>query len=172
MNCRLIINMVQRDCPGIKSSSEMLIITNVIFECIIDNLVLSHYYSNIIDKIHLITLYKMLLIKDGQEITINLQDKLKPGCTKVAYKISEDQVLILPNRPNEDWNEIVLNEVSSSKFLTSIGLLNPYHEPVYIPSLKINSYMSKSFESFSNEGIKVMDVKRPDYTAILDIDAD
>lgn len=109
----------------------------------------------------------MLLIKDSKPMIIELLEKLKPGGTKVAYKISNDQVLILPNRPNETWNEIVTNEVSASQFLTSIGLLNPYHEPVYIPSLKINSYLSKSFESFEKDGIKVIDVKHPDLVPLL-----
>jgi hypothetical protein len=58
---------------------------------------------------------------------------------------------------------VVELEVKASEFLTSVGLLNPKHERVNVVitehNIKINTYLSKSFDGFKQLGMYIVDLK-------------
>jgi len=107
--------------------------------------------------------------KDNTSFNVVVGKSVGYGGTKRAYKITEDLVLLLPSRGvsigsvHKSWDNVVELEVEASEFLTSVGLLNPKHERVIvvIPKhyIKINTYLSKSFEGFKQLGMYIVDLK-------------
>jgi len=96
--------------------------------------------------------------------------RLGCGGAKCAYNLG-DLVIMLPNRISQAanyWPQVVDGEVGMSNVLTNAGLLNPKNKLARLckttdpNDIGIPCYVSKSFKSFAEEGIYVIEPKSQD----------
>lgn len=101
---------------------------------------------------------------------ITLLEKLGGGGSKTAYKISDDEALLLSNNLYPSiWHRIVNEDYAMSQFLQSVGLLGQNLEKVKLfddlVSQETPRYALKaeSFDSLRRRNIIVIDTKNTTY---------
>lgn len=112
-------------------------------------------------------------IYDGEvhfkvRLEIQLGKPLCCGGSKCAYELTRHMALILPNRLISHgvptyWQSMAEGEVEISTHLSSYGLLtaNPKLVTVQLNDMELEAYIAKSFSGLADEGVYVLDMKKP-----------